>query len=426
VILELANRILHKPKICYIPSGLRMVADVLEDALAELEEHRDAPEFAALIAAARAGDAAPVLAWLEARGLCSRFDDLVRILGHSYREAILELALPGVVFAGDVRVLSCHTSESGRARGAWAKREQGDLDIDLWFGWPGAIVTVFTAAGARALGRLAAADRARVVGLDLWVGSGLEKVEYGDVAGLAEGAWPALRRLSIHSAAAQSVAAELIGHSPELVELDPGGALSTAAIEKVAAAQMLRSLELYNPVEDELARLAALPRVSSLRIEVGKARRFSTHGLDHLARWPALRELRTDAIGDQDVAALATVRGIERLLLLGSKVSDVGGPALARLDRLRELGLSHTRVGDATAAALAVAPALETLCLTDTRVGPAGILALARAPRLRRLGLSWDCGPDVSAAAKQAFAPGTIFWSDYYNGGGMFSPAFVP
>lgn len=403
-----------------------MVADALEDALYTLTEHRDAPEFEAVTAAAQAGDAAAVLAWLEAKGLSSRFDDLVEVLGRDHPEVVLELALPGVVFAGDVRVRSSHTSGSGRARGAWRKRELGDLDIDLWFGWPGALVTVFTAAGARALGRLAAADRARIVGLELCFCTGPEPVA-SDVAGLAEGAWPALRRLSLLGSAAQSIAAELIGHSPELVELDPGGPLSTAAIDKLAAAQMLRSLELYDPADDDLARLAVLPRVSSLRIDASRARRMTQHGVHHLARWPALRELRAGgAIGDPELAALATVRGLERLMLLGSKVSDVGGPALARLDRLRELGLSYAQVGDATAAALAAVPALEALCLTSTRVGPAGILALARAPRLRRLGLSWDCGDAVSAAAKQAFAPSTIHWSDYYTGDGMFTPTSLP
>ena len=288
-------------------------------------------------------------------------------------------------------------------------RELGDVHVTLCFPHAGTRVWIRSEAGARAIAGLG--DHAITAIAEL----ALSADEPADLSSLAHVVWTAVRSLSFSSAPARAIAADVIGHAPVVERIERGShVLPPLAMAALAGATGLRELGLYDPADDDLARLAALPRLSSLSWAARDRPRLTARGLAELARWPALRELRPSmGIGDEEVRILATVRGLERLFVGARAISDAGGAALASLTALQALDLSKTEVGDPTAVALASLPALEELDLTATHVGAAGVRALAAAPRLRCLGLSWGSSPEITAIANEAFKTGVVCWSDY-------------
>ncbi|MCH7958813.1 MAG: tetratricopeptide repeat protein [Candidatus Hydrogenedentes bacterium] len=113
--------------------------------------------------------------------------------------------------------------------------------------------------------------------------------------------------------------------------------------------------------------------------------------LYNIVDWSKLRSVDLSGctgITDRGVARLADAKGLEKLLLSGTGVTDQALTYLWGLDSLRELNLSNTRISDNGLAPIISLPALETLSLADTPIEGAGLSYLRNLDSLRRLDLS--------------------------------------
>ena len=113
--------------------------------------------------------------------------------------------------------------------------------------------------------------------------------------------------------------------------------------------------------------------------------------LYNIVDWSKLRRVDLSGcrgITDRGVARLADAKGLEKLLLSDTAVTDKTLTYLWGLDSLRELDLSHTRISDSGLAPIISLPALETLSLADTSIEGAGLSYLRDLDSLRKLDLS--------------------------------------
>ena len=156
----------------------------------------------------------------------------------------------------------------------------------------------------------------------------------------------------------------------------------------------LKSRNLHGP---GLADLAALPNLRDLRL----ARAAPDLSLAELSKVPSLevldlsvRYLWDGPIGDETLATLPPLPGLESLSLSGTEIGDGGLGPLFRLTGLEELDLTETPVTDVGVGALAKAPTLQEnlrVLLLGSRISdwtvPSAVTesGLARLSRLRRL-----------------------------------------
>jgi len=91
---------------------------------------------------------------------------------------------------------------------------------------------------------------------------------------------------------------------------------------------------------------------------------------------------------DADLAQLAQLTGLERLILQYSRISDTGLEHLSRLSNLRFLRLNGAQVTDAGLVHLRALTKLETLGLLRTRITDAGLALLTPMTQLRELNLA--------------------------------------
>lgn len=128
--------------------------------------------------------------------------------------------------------------------------------------------------------------------------------------------------------------------------------------------------------------LAALPKLKKLRLsrtavtdEVGKV----------LAKMPSLEEidLSETGVGDDFVAALGNLPNLKRLNLYKTRVSDASGPVLAEMSGLTWLNLDADPVGDAVVVHLIPLKQLEWLHLGRTDLSDDGLHELAKVETLR-------------------------------------------
>lgn len=100
--------------------------------------------------------------------------------------------------------------------------------------------------------------------------------------------------------------------------------------------------------------------------------------MQRLARLPRLRHLGLDVstLSDDHLKPLAGLRRLEGLSLRSSATTDAGLALLSGLDRLRHLDLSQTRVTDRGMRHLSGLVSLRHLNLFDTAVGDAGLREL--------------------------------------------------
>jgi hypothetical protein len=122
---------------------------------------------------------------------------------------------------------------------------------------------------------------------------------------------------------------------------------------------------------------------------------------DWAAQLNGLRSLRLLDVGprasEAEVAHIADAPSIEILFIDGCQITDRALAGLARLPRLRRLGLTRCRaLTDGVLAHLGNAAALEFLDLSDTPINGAGLRHLATAKKLALLAL---CGTAVDDGA---------------------------
>lgn len=105
-----------------------------------------------------------------------------------------------------------------------------------------------------------------------------------------------------------------------------------------------------------------------------------------------LLDLSSTGVGDDELAEIAVLTGLEELNLNHTHVSDVTLERLARLPQLRQLELADTSITDAGLAHIGDAQQLRQLDLGNAPISGDGLLHLARIKELHELSLG---GTDV-------------------------------
>lgn len=138
----------------------------------------------------------------------------------------------------------------------------------------------------------------------------------------------------------------------------------------------------------DLERIEGLQRLESLALA-------ETHVTDSalgvLATLPALRELDLffcEHITDAGASQIRFARGLERLNIRGTKISDSGVKFLIELEHLRTLDIGITEIGDPSIELMEDLPGLESLAIGGNRIGEEGIASLKALKRLRHLDLA--------------------------------------
>jgi Leucine-rich repeat (LRR) protein len=150
----------------------------------------------------------------------------------------------------------------------------------------------------------------------------------------------------------------------------------------------VKSLGLVNvfPMNKALALAAQLPTVTELEVVALPHNDLDDAGLGHIARMAPLEKLQVvgPRITDRGAAELAKLVSLQELSLDGP-ITDEAVSTFAALTELRLLDLYGTRVTGEGLAALAPLAQLEFLCLDRTRVGDAGLESIAQLAALRTL-----------------------------------------
>ena len=150
-----------------------------------------------------------------------------------------------------------------------------------------------------------------------------------------------------------------------------------------------------NIVEVSLARTWASDNDIERVVEIKGLKRLdlsfsyvSDAGIEHLQLLQQLEELTleaTEAITDAAASYLRANKHLRKLVLRGTDITDVGMPYLAALTGLKSLDLSHTMVGDVGLESLPALSELEELNLGGTRITGINLNFLKLLPKLRRL-----------------------------------------
>jgi Leucine-rich repeat (LRR) protein len=114
----------------------------------------------------------------------------------------------------------------------------------------------------------------------------------------------------------------------------------------------------------------------------------SDPGIERLQQLRHLEELTldtTEAITDAAANYLRANKNLHKLVLRGTDITDVGMPHLAQLTALRSLDLSHTMVGDVGLESLPALSQLEELNLGGTRITGRNLNFLKLLPKLKKL-----------------------------------------
>jgi internalin A len=197
-----------------------------------------------------------------------------------------------------------------------------------------------------------------------------------------------------HIAKCVSVAAALIW---------VGGWISSAA--EAPQADIARSIEALggevvrgpdgNIVEVSLARTWASNNDIERVVAIKGLKRLdlsftyvSDAGIERLQQLQQLEELTldaTEAITDAAASYLRANKHLRKLVLRGTDITDVGVPYLAAVTGLKSLDLSHTMVGDVGLESLPALSDLEELDLGGTRITGINLNFLKLLPKLTKL-----------------------------------------
>jgi internalin A len=150
-----------------------------------------------------------------------------------------------------------------------------------------------------------------------------------------------------------------------------------------------------NIVEVSLARTWASNNDIDRVVEIKGLKRLdlsftyvSDAGIERLQQLQQLEELTldaTEAITDAAASYLRANKHLRKLVLRGTDITDVGMPYLAAVTGLKSLDLSHTMVGDVGLESLPALSELEELDLGGTRITGINLNFLKLLPKLRKL-----------------------------------------
>jgi internalin A len=150
-----------------------------------------------------------------------------------------------------------------------------------------------------------------------------------------------------------------------------------------------------NIVEVSLARTWASNNELERVIEIKGLKRLdlsftyvSDAGIERLQQLQELEELTldaTEAITDAAASYLRENKHLRKLVLRGTDITDVGMPYIAALTGLKSLDLSHTMVGDVGLESLPALSELEELDLGGTRITGINLNFLKLLPKLKKL-----------------------------------------
>ncbi|MFG0334452.1 MAG: hypothetical protein ACF8TS_13895, partial [Maioricimonas sp. JB049] len=206
-----------------------------------------------------------------------------------------------------------------------------------------------------------------------------------------------VRALSIREAAALGTVLLDGGYS------DPAAWLKLAHERETEALSRLRELQKRlgygEPGITYLETTARGPQ--RLQDEVGEELLTEVTGAALLAFYDGGIPAATD-FGDEDVATLLNLPGLEWIHADWSQLTDTGVIRLASLPRLKDLRISNADVGDSALQAISHRKALRVLDVSDaTRVTNAGVAALAGCRNLEVLnlnetGITSQCLPTIS------------------------------
>jgi len=158
--------------------------------------------------------------------------------------------------------------------------------------------------------------------------------------------------------------------------------------------QVVRSPD-GNIVEVSLARTWASNNDIERVVEIKGLKRLdlsftyvSDAGIERLQQLQQLEELAldaTEAITDAAASYLRANKHLRKLVLRGTDITDVGMPYLAALTGLKSLDLSHTMIGDVGLESLPALSELEELDLGGTRITGINLNFLKLLPKLKKL-----------------------------------------
>jgi internalin A len=150
-----------------------------------------------------------------------------------------------------------------------------------------------------------------------------------------------------------------------------------------------------NIVEVSLARTWASNNDIGRVVEIKGLKRLdlsftyvSDAGIERLQQLQQLEELTldtTESITDAAASYLRANKHLRTLVLRGTDITDVGMPYLAALTGLKSLDLSHTMVGDVGLESLPALSELEELDLGGTRITGINLNFLKLLPKLKKL-----------------------------------------
>ncbi|RIK76122.1 MAG: hypothetical protein DCC68_20030 [Planctomycetota bacterium] len=139
----------------------------------------------------------------------------------------------------------------------------------------------------------------------------------------------------------------------------------------------------------DLALLAGLDKLERLVLDNVK---ITDSGVAHLAGLKKLKALHvTDiseghaSVGDAGIAALSKLDDLEELLLPSPNATDAAADALAKVAKLRVLNLGATQFSDAGVKKLAALPKLELLRIGGPKVTDAALAHIAKIATLKQL-----------------------------------------
>src|SRR5271168_1662338 len=150
-----------------------------------------------------------------------------------------------------------------------------------------------------------------------------------------------------------------------------------------------------NIVEVSLARTWASNNDIERVVEIKGLKRLdlsftyvSDAGIERLQQLQQLEELTLDAtesITDAAASYLRANKQLRKLVLRGTDITDVGMPYLAALTGLKSLDIAHTMVGDVGLESLPALSQLEELDLGGTRITGINLNFLKLLPKLKKL-----------------------------------------
>ena len=149
-------------------------------------------------------------------------------------------------------------------------------------------------------------------------------------------------------------------------------------------------------------------------LDLSHNRFFDDRGLQHVGRMRGLTKLYLTgtSITDEGMKNLAGLANLTELALDGTGVSDAGLRHLAGLTKLRSLNLLGSTVTDSGLASLEKLSSLEELTLYRTKVSNAGLARLAHLTQLRALDVRYSRVTASGVKELQARLPGVAVLAD--------------